>query len=70
MIPTSSKSRSRTAEPRSRAHEPRYARSLKVQHAMSLIRWWLDLLDAVPRSPLREDSLPEDELLAEHPGTP
>jgi hypothetical protein len=31
---------------------------------MSLIRWWLDLLDAVPRSPLREESLPEDDLLS------
>jgi hypothetical protein len=37
---------------------------------MSLLRWWLDLLDASPRSPLHEDWLPEDDLLSDYPGTP
>jgi hypothetical protein len=34
---------------------------------MSLLQWWLSLLDAAPRSPLGEDWLPDDDLLSEGP---
>jgi hypothetical protein len=41
--------------------------SCRVQHAVSLVRWLLNLFpDAAPRPPLREDRLPDDELLCEH----
>jgi hypothetical protein len=35
-------------------------------HAMSVLTWWLDLLsDVAPRSRLREDWLPDDDLLSD-----
>jgi len=43
---------------------------LEGHATMSLVRWFLNLFpDAAPRRPLREDRLPDDELLREHSGT-